>query len=69
MKGKISKIVFLFSVVFLIGFIQIENINAQNYSPNTLEEFKTVVESSQDGDEIDVVNLSNGKSFDAVGGG
>ncbi|WP_308534129.1 S-layer homology domain-containing protein [uncultured Peptoniphilus sp.] len=69
MKEKISKIVFLFSAVFLIGFMQIENVNATTYSPSTLDEFRTLVENSQDGDEIDLVKLSNGESFDSVGGG
>lgn len=63
MKVRNIKFVFMFLAVFALTFILPQNVSAANLEPQNMNEFKSMVESANDGDVIDLVKLYNKNEF------
>ena len=63
MKVRNIKFVFMFLAVFALTFILPQNVSAATLEPQNMNEFKSMVESANDGDVIDLVKFYNKNEF------
>ena len=63
MKERIIKLTFILSLMLAVIFLLPTKVFANTYTPNSIDEVKSQIESAVDGDVIDLVNLYNRKEF------
>lgn len=63
MKERVIKLTFIFSLMLAVIFLLPTKVFADNYTPNSIDEVKSLIENAVDGDVIDLVNLYNRKEF------
>ena len=63
MKERIIKLTFILSLMLAVIFLLPTKVFANTYTPTSIDEVKSQIESSVDGDVIDLVNLYNRKEF------
>ena len=63
MKERVIKLTFIFSLMLAVIFLLPTKVFADNYTPNSIDEVKSLIENAVDGDVIDIVNLYNRKEF------
>lgn len=63
MKERIIKLTFILSLMLAVIFLLPTKVFANTYTPNSIDEVKSIIENSVDGDVIDLVNLYNRKEF------
>lgn len=63
MRVKNLKLAFIFFLIFVAGLVLPKEIEATTYTPESIDEVKSQVESAVDGDVIDLVKLYNKNEF------